>query len=222
MTLLHMHIRFPGETAPQHQLQERTGAGVGGDTRKGPGQRACARAQYGVSRGIERADAPRDQLVPPARHQLLEGGRTRRHQQMGAAALGYAPAHQWRGGNLIRMVAATLKNRDALEASSESMCGQQATDPPADDHSVSVGRHCCSRPWSDGEDRPSRKGTMPAWLLARGPSHVNSAYWLCLPMHCFGSIRSRVRVCTATKVMLPGFPAGSKEPRTCRSLRPVK
>ena len=86
--------------------------------------------------------AERDQLLPPARHQFIESGCSRRHEQVKAAALRHAAARRRRAGRQIRGIAEALENRDPLKAISDGMCGEQAADSPANDHSMTMCRNC--------------------------------------------------------------------------------
>jgi hypothetical protein len=55
---------------------------------------------------------------------------------MKTAALGRAPSRRRRGGVWIRRIALAFNDRHAFEPTGEGMCGEQARDAPANDHTM--------------------------------------------------------------------------------------
>ena len=138
LALSQLHSRLLCEPTPQHVLEQSAGAGVHRDAGNGPRQPSRGEAHRCVRGRIERNRAARDHLVPPAGRQFVEGGCSRGHEKVKAAALGHAAARRGRGGSRIRGIAMALENRHALESTGEGMCGQQSTNSATDDHGVAI------------------------------------------------------------------------------------
>ena len=157
--LLHAHVRPAGETATQHVLEQGSGAGVRGYSRRAPRQPAGGQALMRRPQKHRRDAAPSaTSLFPPTGHQFVECGGSRRHQQVKTAALRHTPTRRRRGRAFIRGIAVALEDRNALEPIGEGMSGQQTADAPADDRNHDhLGRNANSglsgelREWTPSE-----------------------------------------------------------------------